>query len=522
MQVKNNESIPFKIYCTFFFIIFLAVALRLYKLGSLSFWFDEAVTMLWAKDPSYLFKNNNCIPPLYFLFVHYWKNFGYNEFILRLLSVIFGVGSVVGIYFLGKLFFDIRTALISSFILAISPLHIFYSQELTVYSLLVFLVLLLIYFLKKALESEKWCFWIGFAFFSALGILTHYITILILFSEILFFLLSWRRYKHLFNKWIQSHLLILALLFPWLRLIILQLIFGIKVHLGFWIPSLSLQAIAITLKNFSIGYNATPKIYFVASAVYFSLFILGMRSVNKKNDLMLLLFLIFIPILCAFVLFKFKIMIYVDRYFLPSSLFYYIIVARALSAVKNRYSLLSVIVAITILSGLGLKDYYLNYLPNSKNHHLGVQINPDFKSAACYIARNFKKSDGIIHANENTVFALEYYLNSQYCYGLKDASYFSEEAHKRLWGKFSNNLDSIKVITYNLADEIPDIETFFKRKGVSLGQYSRIWVVTYLFEGPKKDTLSFLDWMDKHYERLDNKEFYGLNIYLYNKIAEKY
>ncbi len=161
------QRYPFKIYCTFFFIIFLAVTLRLYNLGSLSFWFDEAVTMLWAKNLSYLFKNDNCIPPLYFLFVHYWKNFGHSEFILRLLSVIFGVGSVVGIYFLGKLFFDIRTALISSFVLAISPLHILYSQELTVYSLLVFLVLLLIYFFKKVFESGKLRWWFVFSFFFA-------------------------------------------------------------------------------------------------------------------------------------------------------------------------------------------------------------------------------------------------------------------------------------------------------------------------------------------------------------------
>jgi hypothetical protein len=508
-----------KIYCAFSFILFLAVALRLYNLGSLSFWHDEAIAMQWANNPGYLFKSDNCIPPLYFLIVHYWKSFGYSEFILRLLSVIFGVGSVVGIYFLAKLFFDIRTALISSFILAISPLHILYSRELTPYSLWVFLVLLFIYFLKKALESGKWRFWFAFALFSALGILTHYITILILFSEILYFLLFRQRYRHLFNKWLKGHLLILAFLSPWLRLIILQLISGVKIHLGFWIPELSLQAIAVSFKNFSIGYNATPKIFFAALALYLSLFALGMRSVNKKSDLMLLLFIIFIPMLCAFVLLKFKISVYSDRHFLPNSLLYYIIVAGGVSTIKNKYSLSGLIMAVIILNGFSLKNYYLNYLPNAKYHHIAVQRNPDFKSAARYIAVNFKKGDGIIHTNDNSILPLEYYLNSQYCCGLKYAFYFSEESHKRLWAKFSDNFNSIKVIKYIPTEEIPDIDSFFKKEGVYFEQYSRIWLVVHMFEGPRKDIISFLDWMDKHYEKSDYKGFYGLDIYLYDKIG---
>lgn len=511
-----NQRYPYKPYIKFSFIFLLGFALRLYNLGGLSFWFDEAVTVCWTKNLNNLFKLDECTPPLYFLLVYVWGILGQTEFILRLSSVIFGLCSIIGIYFLTKLFFDTKSALISSFILAISPLHIFYSQELTVYSFFAFLVLLSVYFLKKALEDGRWGFWIGYALFSALSILTHYIAILILFSELIFFMFTWERYKHLSNKWIQSHFLILAFLSPCLLFIIQQIIFGIKVHIGWWIPLLSLKTIGITFKNFSIGYNATPKIFFVASAVYFFLFARGICFVNKKRDPVLLLFFTFIPILCALVLLKFKVKVYVDRYFLPSSLFYYLIIAKGLSMFKNKYFLLSIMIIITILNSLALRNYYLNYLPNSFHHHLGVQEKPDFRSAAYYIAKNFQKDDVIIHTNENSIFSLEYYLNSQYCYDLKHFHYFSGEVRKRLWAKFQNDLDSIKVARYNFGDQLPCNQAFFRDKGVSLEQYSRVWVVVHQFEGIKEG-LSILGWMDRHYKRVDEKEFYGLKISLYNK-----
>jgi hypothetical protein len=489
-------------------------------LSKVSFWFDETITISWAKNLINLFQKDECTSPLFFLLVYCWKIFGCNEFILRLLPAIFGAASVVGIYFLGKLFFDTKTSLIGSFLLAIAPLHIFYSQELTVYSFFTFLVLVSVYFFKKALENGKWVYWIGFGLFSALSILTHYVAIVILFSEMLFFLLFCRSYRHLFNKWLQSHLLILVFLSPWLLFIIQQLVFGIKIHIGWWIPPVSLKAIAITFKNFSIGYNATPLTFFIASAMYFLLFAKGVYLVNKRRDLILLLLLTFIPILCVLLLLKFKVMIYVDRYFLPNSLFYYLIIARALAAFKNKYLLSSAMIVLIILNCLALRNYYANYLPNYPYHHLGVQEKPDFRSASYYIAKNFQKNDAIINTNENSIFSLEYYLNSPYSRDFECFPYFSREANKRLWAKYRNDLDTIKVARYNLGDQIPGKQDFSRAKGCSLEQYDRIWVIMHLFD-KLKDSLPVAKWMDRHYKKADEEEFYGLKINLYTKISGK-
>ena len=490
-----NRKYQYRSYI-FLAIVFISIALRLHDLGRVSLWFDEAIAVNWADNLSGVFKNNVCTPPLYFLLLFCWRILGDGEFILRLLSVIFGIGSVVGIYFLGKIFFDTKTAIISSFILALAPFHIYYSQELTMYSLFSFLILLAILCFKKALKYEKWGFWIGFSIFSALSILTHYIAVLILFAEIVFFLLFWREYKALLNKWIKSHLLILLFISPWLPLIVKHTIFGINSSLGFWIfwlPSLSWQTIIITLKNFSIGYNATYPVLFIASAAYFLLFIFGVYSIKKRSDLFLLLFLIFIPILIALLLYQLKVGVYVDRYFLPGAFFYYLIVAKGLSHFKRNILLFTMLILISILNGLALKNYYLNNLPKLKSKHfIGIQKKLDFRSAAYYIAENFQEGDIIIHTSENSIFPLEYYLTSQRLRNSENFSLFSEEGYQRRWARLSNDLNTVELVKCDL-DVINPYYTgsSFDFEKFTLGQYDRTWVI-FFFKFETADKLSLI------------------------------
>ncbi len=73
---------------------------------------------------------------------------------LRLLSVIFGVGSVVLVYFIGLVFGSI-VGIIASGLIAVSLLHIKFSQLFLPYSALVFFSLLNVYSLIKILNSKS-------------------------------------------------------------------------------------------------------------------------------------------------------------------------------------------------------------------------------------------------------------------------------------------------------------------------------------------------------------------------------
>ncbi|RKY36518.1 MAG: hypothetical protein DRP78_03400 [Candidatus Omnitrophota bacterium] len=124
-------------------IIVLGAFLRIYNLGAESLWYDEVGSIDQATRSLPVLFSKFHLSPLYFVLLKYWMRlFGASEFVLRLPSVLFGVGALFLIYKIGQMLFNTRVGLLSSLILAISPFHLFYCQEARHYSLFIFLTLL--------------------------------------------------------------------------------------------------------------------------------------------------------------------------------------------------------------------------------------------------------------------------------------------------------------------------------------------------------------------------------------------
>ena len=69
-------------------------------------------------------------PPAYSLFMSLWiRLFGDSEISVRLPALLFGTSSIFLVYRLASLTTDKKTALMASFLMALSPVHIWYSQE---------------------------------------------------------------------------------------------------------------------------------------------------------------------------------------------------------------------------------------------------------------------------------------------------------------------------------------------------------------------------------------------------------
>ena len=89
------------------FILFLAAALRFIALDQ-SFWLDEAIGAIAARDYSYVgivtdFLKSDNHSPLYYLALKAWASiFGFSEISLRSLSVVFGVGTVYLAFLIAK------------------------------------------------------------------------------------------------------------------------------------------------------------------------------------------------------------------------------------------------------------------------------------------------------------------------------------------------------------------------------------------------------------------------------------
>ena len=139
--MKNSKSILAPVLATIFL---LALFLRLYKLESQSFWLDEYFNVLTANAQS--FKISDFLPPLYIFLLKFWLQFfPVTEFFVRLPGALIGAGSVLLFYLFAKELFDRDVAVLSGLILAISAIHVDYSQEAKYYSTALAMAMLLNY-----------------------------------------------------------------------------------------------------------------------------------------------------------------------------------------------------------------------------------------------------------------------------------------------------------------------------------------------------------------------------------------
>lgn len=159
-------------------ILGLGAALRFYHLGYNSFWLDEA-GVAYAAAASTLAKMLEVVRshvlamPLDYLVVWMVGRVSTQEMALRIPAALWGIGSLYLAYRLYRRFVPPAPALLGLFVLALSPLHIQYSQELRFYSSFVFFYLLSTLLLWDALESPSQKRWILFIITCLIGIYFH-------------------------------------------------------------------------------------------------------------------------------------------------------------------------------------------------------------------------------------------------------------------------------------------------------------------------------------------------------------
>ena len=128
-----------------------------------SLWIDELYTSnLFCGPTVVLLKTlfTDIHPPFYFVFIHFWNGlFGDSEIALRLPALLSGLASIWLIYRLGIMAHRPSTGLVAAFLLAVNPVHIWYSQEARPYATTILLTLLTVYAFWRLLETEQSFFW---------------------------------------------------------------------------------------------------------------------------------------------------------------------------------------------------------------------------------------------------------------------------------------------------------------------------------------------------------------------------
>ncbi|MDH3464709.1 MAG: glycosyltransferase family 39 protein [Gammaproteobacteria bacterium] len=156
----------------------VAVVLRLYRLGDMEVWLDEALTGYLGYSDDWLQRVHNT-PPLYYWIVRNWlaiSNFDASS--LRLPSVVAGGLFVVLATLTANEIFGRRAGIFAGLFAALSPLHLYYSQEARAYSLLMTEIMFVYLMLWRTARGAGTGSWIGLVVGTAMAVYTHFLAII--------------------------------------------------------------------------------------------------------------------------------------------------------------------------------------------------------------------------------------------------------------------------------------------------------------------------------------------------------
>ncbi len=397
-------------------ILLLALVLRLINLNQ-SYWLDEATQVLLSQDSVKNILTTHAVdfhPPLSYLITHFWLIGGTSEIWTRLLSVIFGVLTVWIFYKFIKEFFSKNLALMTAFLLAIAPFHIYYSQEVRMYALAALLAVLSSYFLLKLLSKDSLEFFVGYVISATLLIYTHYDGFLLLFTHLIYVLLFKRDQ---FKNYLLAGAAVCLFWLPWLPQFLLQLQGGMNIdaYLPGWRQVLSvpaIKALPLILFKFSMGRIDfdNQKIYLLIAGIVILIFgfllVRGTRKLIRDKKYFFVLWFYFPLILSVLISFKVPInQPFRLLFILPA---FYLLIAVGLYDLRRWFKPFLLAIMIISLSGL------LMYYTNSKFWR------EDWRGASSFITGKLTSDSEVVFAWPSPLPPYQFYADSKQSIGVVD------------------------------------------------------------------------------------------------------
>jgi mannosyltransferase len=297
ISLKSQDDPNNKIYLTVLtLIIFSATLLRLYRLDS-GLWYDEIVTYvkyikLPFRDIISIYDSENQHVLFTILSHACYVLFGENNWAIRLPAMIFGVGSLWALYFLGCQFTSRRESLLAVALLAFSYQHIWFSQNARGYTGLLFWTIMSSLFFVRGLKESRPYLWLMYSISAALGVYTHITMLFVVFGQFIIYLLQLvqRRHEYWPDRW---HGFFYGFCFAGfftvsLYSFVLPQIFstiGEKSNVVTW--KSPIWTFLEIIRGLKISFAGT-----MVMAVAFTVLGAGLVSFMKKNPIIIMLFLI--------------------------------------------------------------------------------------------------------------------------------------------------------------------------------------------------------------------------------------
>lgn len=263
-------------------ILLLAFALRLAGLAQQSLWWDELKTWERATMPlDEMFANLIGIRdqvPFYYWLMRFWRKIGTEPIILRLFSVYFGMVSIAIFYKIGRRLDGQSVGLLAPFLLAISPFHIWYSQEVRMYALLPTLLLLAHLCLLRLLQNNRWQLWLAYGLTMTAALYTHYFAFFVVLVHYIFFVLHLRQIRRQTASWFLTMLAVGAAFAPWAYLVTSRTA-GYGAAVPDWINLIQWRDLPQTLTVFAAGFGLGRGSWL--AAICTAVFLIGIGSSFK-------------------------------------------------------------------------------------------------------------------------------------------------------------------------------------------------------------------------------------------------
>jgi hypothetical protein len=419
MGVRSGDRTRWAILAS---ITLLGLALRLFRLGAGSIWYDEGVSLYLAhlSIPALIAHTAGDIhPPLYYILLHVWLLLaGESQFAAAFFSLFFGILLIPATYLVARRLLGRDVAVVAAFLVALSPYHLWYSQEMRMYTLGALLGLLSFYFmlLWSSLGGALWSATTGvvaalrrqesshstknstkrtvalaaYVVCAALGLYTLYYFAFILIFEnlaVVALWLAWRRSGRGANirAWIVAQVAVLVLYMPWLPIALHQAaqppVPPWRGFTGLW--SLFSESWAALSLGQSVQIGAVAFVLLLAGVLY----ALAFAEKPGRSTTLMLAGYTFVPVLALY-LASFVTPLYHVRYVFLYAPAFAIVLARGLLYVRRAGPALPALL-LTILTLASLRSIQAYFYDPAL-------LPDDHRSAVEYIAERARPGDVVL------------------------------------------------------------------------------------------------------------------------------
>lgn len=408
-------------------ILLLAFALRLYRLADSNIWWDEGWSVWLARQDLWSIALRTAAdehPPLHYFTLYFWDAIvGESAFAVRFSSLALGTLTVALIYRMGRSMVNGWLGLLAALLLAISRFHIWWSQEIKMYSLASLLSLLSLYLFLRLLRDGDWRLWLSFVLVSELALWTHYLTILILLAEngtvllLLFQRTKRGDFRPSLTRWAAAQMGLILLFAPWLYLTLTRpttwsspppFSFPLFLHMAATVLSLG---VTVEIERY-----LWPTVGFMALVVV-GLISLFRGSRRERQGSLLLALTLLLPPLAIYLLSlppatSFYAAKIEARYLLILLSPYLLLLAWGVYLLGRRSWLLGLLASSFLVGSLGytLQDYYA-----------GRYLKDDYATLVGYIESYWQEGDGVILDTDFSWPIFLYYYEEGAWYGIPNA-----------------------------------------------------------------------------------------------------